>query len=176
MLERSPKVRWPPPYQHVMMERERKYKITFESTEMVGLTSTTTRRTRRVYGLVLHVRPAQCGTDKPTKLPFMLLPRQREFVRQAYASVAVTIVISSGELLSRSLPCVTNMHDPTASSRMSGVEIGCRWPCGSGRVKYGGTFSGNVYFSRVLRKQLSLLPPPRAGRNLDQPPPPRSRR
>jgi phage terminase large subunit len=87
MLERSPALQWPPDYQHVMMERERKYNIMFESAEMVlaGVNYYKTRPVEFIEDWCYTFDPRNAGTDKPTKIPFILFPRQREFIEFLHA-------------------------------------------------------------------------------------------
>jgi len=82
MLERSPAFPWPPDYRHEMLERQRRAAIMFESPETLigGMEYYKTNPVKFIEHWCYTFDPRNAGTDKPTKIPFILFPRQREFV------------------------------------------------------------------------------------------------
>lgn len=82
MLDVTQQPVWPPDYKQEMLERERRTDIMFESVD--NLIACKEYYRNRPIEFIEHwcytFDPRNAGTGKPTKIPFLLFPRQRQFV------------------------------------------------------------------------------------------------
>ncbi len=85
MLERSDA--WPPDYKREMIARNKRYEIMFESptSRFAYFAYYKTHPVEFIEQWCYTFDPRNAGTDRPTKIPFVLFPRQREFVEFLHA-------------------------------------------------------------------------------------------
>ncbi|MET3840966.1 TerL protein [Bradyrhizobium sp. OAE829] len=87
MLDRTSQHVWPPDYKREMMARLARADILLESLESaaVGRAYYRTRPVEFIEHWCYTFDPRNAGTDRPTKIPFLLFPRQREFIEFLHA-------------------------------------------------------------------------------------------
>jgi phage terminase large subunit len=87
MLDRTPQQKWPPDYKREMLARSARADISLESLESaaVGRAYYRTRPIEFIEQWCYTFDPRNAGAERPTKIPFILFPRQREFVEFLHA-------------------------------------------------------------------------------------------
>jgi phage terminase large subunit len=87
MLDRTPQQIWPPDYKREMLARSARADILLESLESaaVGRAYYRTRPIEFIEHWCYTFDPRNAGTDRPTKIPFLLFPRQRELIEFLHA-------------------------------------------------------------------------------------------
>ena len=82
MLDRTPQQVWPPDYKQVMLDREARANVLFDSPESLigGLAYYREHPIEFIEHWCYTFDPRNAGSDRPTKIPFILFPRQREFI------------------------------------------------------------------------------------------------
>ncbi len=89
MLDRTVAQHWPPDYKRVMMDRAARADVMFSDAAslIAGLAYYRERPIEFIEHWCYTFDPRNAGTEKPTKIPFVLFPRQREFIEFLHACV-----------------------------------------------------------------------------------------
>jgi phage terminase large subunit len=87
MLDRTPQQKWPPDYKREMLGRDARADIMLENLEsvVVGRAYYRERPVEFIEHWCYTFDPRNAGSDRPTKIPFILFPRQREFIEFLHA-------------------------------------------------------------------------------------------
>ncbi len=87
MLDRTPLPTWPPNYEYECLMRQQRINTIFSSVDNVLAAKELYRDEpiRFIEEWCYTFDPRNAGTGKPTKIPFLLFPRQRQFIEFLHA-------------------------------------------------------------------------------------------